>query len=88
MECLENDLQDKEKFFCSGCHETFSVSDFDYVDDEFDPDDPLCPDCKMESRIAGAECIDCDRPAAYEVERGLLCEDCFEHYADGYSGGY
>lgn len=80
------DHEEDTEAFCSECKEDFDTSAFDYVDDEFDPEDPMCPDCKREKRIAGATCENGDgRPAAHEVEMGLLCEDCFEHYADGYS---
>lgn len=81
MEC-------EQHAFCPECQEEFPIAAFDNVDDEFDEDESLCPECQMERRLVGAECTDCDRPAAHEVERGPLCEDCFEHYCDGYGRDY
>jgi len=77
---LSADENGPEDFFCPCCEEAFSVSVFDDVDDEFDPTNPRCPDCKREQRIAGSEC-ECGQPAAHEVESGMLCDDCFEDYA-------
>jgi formylmethanofuran dehydrogenase subunit E len=31
-----------------------------------------------------AECEHCGEPATHDVELGPLCDDCFEHYADGF----
>lgn len=70
----ESDLYEvkgSEDVYCPSCEEFFSESAFDEVDDEFDPSNPMCPDCQSERRIAGSECEDCDQPATHEVERGV-----------------
>lgn len=76
---------DEESYICHGCCEPFSASEFDVVDDEFNSRRPMCPSCQQAARVDNAECENgCDAPATHEVEFGFVCDDCFEHYADGY----
>lgn len=79
-----NEDSGEESCICCGCGESFFASDFDSVDDEFNPSQPMCPPCQAAARLENAECEQCGAPATHEVELGPLCDDCFEHYVDGY----
>lgn len=79
----ETHHDDLEEHTCLGCGCAVSEDDFEFVDDELNPDNPHCPDCQSAKRIARNEC-DCGEPAVYEVDSGFLCEDCHDHYVSGY----
>lgn len=69
---------------CIDCGESFAEEIFEYVDDEINTEEPRCPNCQSQQRINSSQCEDCENPGAFECERGILCEDCYEHYVDGY----
>lgn len=77
---VENELGE---FECVDCGETTSEADFEWVDDQLDSQCPRCPDCQSFHRISRATC-ECGEPATQEVESGFLCDDCHDHYVDGY----
>lgn len=79
-----NEGFDDESYDCRNCQEGFLASGFDLVDDELNPRHPLCPACQVAARLESAECEQCGEPATHEVELGPLCDNCFEHYVDGY----
>lgn len=68
---------------CKTCGALVSESDFEWIDDELDPNNPLCPPCSSTKRLSGEPCEFCDRPAEYEVELGFLCGDHHDDYCDG-----
>lgn len=79
-----NDDSDEDSYTCRSCQEQFFASDFDSVDDELNANRPMCPPCQEAARLEYAECEQCGEPATHEVELGPLCDNCFEHYTDGY----
>lgn len=75
--------EEQEEFVCLDCGCTTSEADFESVDDELNKQSPRCPGCQSWHRISRATC-ECGDPATYEVESGFVCDDCYEHYVNGY----
>ncbi|MGN7100305.1 hypothetical protein ACTHR6_01765 [Ralstonia holmesii] len=69
---------------CLECGRVSGAKDYEDVDDEFDPDHPMCPDCQLAKRLSNARCEYCDDPAEYETEVGYLCCDHHSDYVDGF----
>nr|WP_057927199.1 hypothetical protein [Burkholderia ambifaria] len=84
MADFQYDQLEPEDAICPECGCETGESDYDDVDDEFNPDRPMCPACQAEKRIRNQCCEFCDNPAEYETDSGFLCCDHHSDYVDGY----
>ena len=73
-----------EEALCGGCGCETRESDFDSIDDEFNPSQPMCPPCQASQRMRNQPCEHCDEPAEYETDSGFLCCEHHSQYVDGY----
>lgn len=74
----------EERVHCLDCGCLTGAADFEDVDDEFDPRQPLCPSCQADRRIRRHRCEICGAQAEYETDAGFLCCDHHSDYVDGY----
>jgi NAD-dependent SIR2 family protein deacetylase len=76
---------DQKVFECVECLDEFKKSDFDHIDDEFNEDNPTCPECQAANYLAGKDCEYCEQPAVVEYGGTPMCEECGQNYADGFN---
>jgi Zn finger protein HypA/HybF involved in hydrogenase expression len=63
---------------CKDCGRVVSVSEFAFIDDEFNEVNPKCPNCQKKYKISLNTCEYCEKPAVHEVGDLYLCEECCE----------
>lgn len=80
----EDSQDDCEEALCSVCGCETGELDFEDIDDEFNPDEPMCPPCQAAKRLHNQTCEFCDEPAEYETDSGFLCDEHHSQYVDGY----
>lgn len=84
-DCEDNQVEHEEAL-CGVCRCETGELDFEVIDDEFDPRQPMCPACQVAKRMHNQCCEYCDAPAEYETDSGFLCCDHHSDYVDGYIG--
>lgn len=80
-----SDYQEEiQEALCKVCECETGEADFEDIDDDFNPYEPMCPPCQAEKRLCNQRCEYCDEPAEYETDSGFLCCEHHSQYVDGY----